>query len=57
MTQALAAIFKIPTESPQLARGAVSCARKARQSRRQPAWLLAGLSASRPVPPPGATGK
>jgi hypothetical protein len=29
MTQAPAAIFKIPTESPQLARGAVSRARKA----------------------------
>jgi hypothetical protein len=29
MTQAPAAIFKIPTESPQLARGAVSRARRA----------------------------
>ena len=29
MTQAPASIFKIPTESPQLARGAVSRARKA----------------------------
>jgi hypothetical protein len=29
MTQAPASIFKIPTESPQLARGALSRARKA----------------------------
>jgi hypothetical protein len=29
MTQAPASIFKIPTESPQLARGAVNRARKA----------------------------
>jgi hypothetical protein len=52
MTQAPAAIFKIPTESPQLARGAVSRARKAaatpRVARRRPDRLV-----PQPGPAPG----
>ena len=42
MTQAPAAVFKIPTESPQLARGAVSRARRAAAKPR-----AAGSAASR----------
>jgi len=55
MTQAAAAIVKIPTESPQPARGAMSRARKAPANRERPAWLPAGWPTSRPAPPPGAT--
>jgi hypothetical protein len=42
MTQALAAVFKIPTESPQLARGMADRARKAAAAQRQAASRTAG---------------
>lgn len=49
MTQAAAAVFKFPTESPQLARGAVSRARRAAPKRK-----VTGLAAGRVV---GAGGR
>jgi hypothetical protein len=42
MTQAPAAIFKIPTESPQQARGTASRARKAAAAKQKAASLAAG---------------
>jgi hypothetical protein len=45
MTQAPAAIFKIPTESPQLARVGSVVSAGPRESRGQSAWLRAGLPA------------
>lgn len=43
MTQAPAVIFKIPTESPQFARGAVSRARKAATARPKAASRVTGV--------------
>jgi hypothetical protein len=43
MTQAPAAVFKIPTESPQPSRGAVSRARKAAAAKPKPASRVAGI--------------
>ena len=56
MTQAPAAVFKIPTKSPQPPRGKALAApaRRPPRSRMQPAGSAV---ASRPAPPPAATGK
>src|ERR1700750_2502556 len=43
MTQASAAVFKIPAESPQPVRGAVSRARKAAAAKPKPASRVAGV--------------
>jgi hypothetical protein len=58
MTQATASVFKIPTEFPQLARGAVSRARKAATVRPKAPGLAVGrVVGVETVPPPAATGK